>query len=52
MEETDGCCLSFIEASVISTNRLAAYLKNSLRFPGNTLSFLNYFNLALLFEKK
>lgn len=30
MEETDGCCFGFIEASVISTNRLAAYLENSL----------------------
>lgn len=30
MEERDGFCLGFIEASVISTNTLAAYLENSL----------------------
>lgn len=30
MEERDGFCLGFIEASVISTNILAAYLENSL----------------------
>lgn len=30
MGETDGYCLGFIEVSVISTSRLAAYLENSL----------------------
>lgn len=51
MGETDGYCLGFIEVSIISTSRLAAYLENSL-IPWKHIIFLKFFNLAPFFEKK